>query len=180
MPSKVPKSEQKIVNKIYSTLLLIAAVGLLTVSGLAYWGGSFALNMVESELKAQNIFFPPAGSPALDPEEYPDLQKYAGQQVDNGEKARAYANGYIGRHLAETADGKTYAEVSTEARNNPDNAELQAARQSLFMGETLRGILLGTAYAYGTLGKIAMVASIVTGVLGLGSLLGFAVLRKRA
>ena len=35
--------------------------------------------------------------PALTPAEFPGLQQYAGQKVDNGPKAKAYANEYGSR-----------------------------------------------------------------------------------
>src|SRR5690606_23900255 len=101
--------------------------------GLAWWAQSFATDMVRTELSAQKIYFPEKGSPALDPEQYPGLQQYAGQLVDDGPKAKAYANEYIAAHLQNTADGKVYAEVSAELRQDPDNETLQAQRDALFM-----------------------------------------------
>jgi hypothetical protein len=105
------------------------------------------------------VYFPPKGSPALDPKEFPGLQQYAGQLVDNGPKAKAYANEFIGVHLSKVADGKTYSQVSAEAMKDPKNAKLQAEKQTLFQGETLRGLLLGDGYAYWTFGQIAMWAA---------------------
>jgi hypothetical protein len=115
---------------------------------------------VKTELGSQKIYFPAKGSPALDPEEFPDLQQYAGQLVDNGPKAKAYANGFIGRHLEKIAAGKTYAEVSTAALQNPTDQKLQQQKATLFQGETLRGLLLGDGYAYWTFGMIALYASL--------------------
>ena len=68
-------------------LFLLLAVG----GGLLFWGGSFAKNMVHDQLNDQKISFPAKGTPALDPKEFPGLQRYAGQAVDNGPKAKAYA-----------------------------------------------------------------------------------------
>ena len=62
-----------------SMLFCVLAIG----GGLLLWGSNFANNMVHSQLSEQKISFPPKG-PALDPEEFPGLQKYAGQRVDNG------------------------------------------------------------------------------------------------
>jgi hypothetical protein len=90
------------------------------------------------------------------------LQKYAGQQVDNGVKAKAYANGFIGRHLDKVAGGKTYSEVSTAALQDPTNTALQQQKQVLFQGETLRGLLLGDGYAYWTFGMIAYYAALAS------------------
>ncbi len=163
--AKQTKTQDKAVSKVFFILASLGAVAFLVLGGLAWWGASFANNMVKTELAAQKIYFPPAGSPALNPEKYPDLQKFAGELVDTPEEAKAYANGYIARHIADSSDGKTYAEVSTLSRQNPDDAELEELRMSVFMGETLRGILLGTGYAFGTIGKIAAYASMTLFVL---------------
>lgn len=157
--AKKSKAAEKPVQKIFMILAALVSIALFVIGGLAYWAHSFTTNMVHSELSAQKIYFPKAGSPGFSAEDYPDLQKYAGQLVDNAEKAKAYANGYIGEHLKNTADGKTYSEVSTLARQNPDNEELQQQRETLLQGETLRGILLGTGYAFGTVGMIAGIAA---------------------
>lgn len=155
------KSQNQAVNKVFMYLSLIAAMLLLAIGSLALWAHSFTGNMVKQELAAQKIYFPEKGSPALDPEIYPDLQKYAGQLVDSPEKAKAYANGYIGRHLKKVADGKVYAEVSAEGMKDPTNQKLQQQKQTLFQGETLRGILLTSGYGFGTIGKIAGVVAYI-------------------
>jgi hypothetical protein len=136
--------------------------------------------MVKTELSAQNIYFPAAGSKGFDASEYPDLQQYAGQKVDNYAKAKAYANGYIGRHLEDVADGKTYAEVSTLSRADPENKALQAQKQTLFMGETLRGILLSSGFAFGLLGHLALIAAWVFALLAVISLVAAFVLAKKS
>ena len=88
------------------------------------------------------------------------MQQYAGKQVNDGPTAKAYADGFIKRHLKKIADGKTYSEISAEAMKNPDDTKLQQQKATLFQGETLRGILLGTGYAYWTFGMMAFYASI--------------------
>ncbi len=152
--------ERRAIDKVFILLGVMATVALLGASALAWCGYKFATNQVRTELAAQKIYFPAKGSPALDPEEFPDLQQYAGQLVDTGPKAKAYANGFIGRHLDKIADGKTYAEVSSMALADPTNTKLQQQKATLFQGETLRGLLLGDGYAYWTFGMIAMYASI--------------------
>lgn len=154
------KADRKTIDKIFVLLGVVITVVLLVVGGLAWYAFRFADNTVSTELASQRIYFPPKGSPALDPAEFPDLQKYAGQLVDNGDKAKAYANGFIGRHLEKIADGKTYSEVSTLAMKDPTNATLQKEKQTLFQGETLRGLLLGDGYAYWVFGQIAEYAAI--------------------
>ncbi|MDQ5972740.1 MAG: hypothetical protein QG553_899 [Patescibacteria group bacterium] len=176
------KSDRKIIDKVFILLGAAMTAVLLVVGGLSFYAYNFATTNVRNELSAQKIYFPAKGSPALDPAKYPTLQKYAGQQVDDGPKAKAYANDYIGKHLEDIAGGKTYAEVSAEAMKDPTNAKLQAQKQSLFQGETLRGILLGDGYAYWTFGMIAyyaaMAAFIGAGIMGLLVLLGVRHLNK--
>jgi hypothetical protein len=55
--------------------------------------------------------------------------------------------------------GKTYAQLSAEAIAQPKNAALAAQVNTVFKGETLRGLLLN-AYAFGTMGTIAGIAAI--------------------
>lgn len=153
-------SERKAIDKVFILLGVVATVALLFAGALGWYGYRFATNQVRTELAAQKIYFPAKGSPALDPQEYPGLQQYAGQLVDDGPKAKAYANEYIGKHLENIADGKTYAEVSSLAMKDPTNQELQKQKTSLFQGETLRGLLLGDGYAYWTFGMMAFYASI--------------------
>lgn len=155
---------------------LITAL-LITAGGLAYWGYSFATTSVETQLKAQNIYFPEKGSEALEPSEIgPYLNQYAGQQLVTGEQAKVYADHFIGVHLKAVSDGKTYAEVSTLSRANPTDAQLQGQVQTLFRGETLRGLLLN-AYAFWKMGQLALIGSIVSfsvaGVMFVLTALGF-------
>jgi hypothetical protein len=158
--AKSDKAERKAIDKVFVMLGAASAAMLIVIGSLAWYGYKFATNNVRSELKAQKIFFPAAGSKALDPAKFPGLQKYAGQQVDDGIKAKAYANEYIGQHLEDIAGGKTYAEISDEARKDPSNQKLQQQKQSLFQGETLRGILLAAGYSFWTFGIIAKYAAI--------------------
>lgn len=139
---------------------IVLTVGLAIAAGLLLFGANFGHNMVHSQLGAQDISFPAKGTTELDPKVYPDLQKYAGQKVDDGPKAKAYANGYIKRHLAEVADGKTYSQVSELSRANPTDAKLQGQVATLFKGETLRGLLL-YAWGWSVVATIAMWAGIV-------------------
>jgi hypothetical protein len=149
-------------------LEVILTVLLGVGSALLFYGSHFGLNMVHSQLNAQDITFPVKGSPALSPTEFPDLQRYAGQKVDNGPKAKAYANGFIRRHLAAVAGGKTYSQVSTAAQANPNDATLAAQANTLFKGETLRGLLL-YAWGWSVVSRIAFYAAI-------GALIGFLIM----
>ena len=154
-------NDRATIDKVFVLLGVVMMLVLLVVGILAWQAYKFADNQVKTELTAQKIFFPPKGSPALDPAEFPTLQQYAGQQVDNGEKAKAYANDFIGKHLEKVAGGKTYSEVSAASMADPTNAELQKQKTVLFQGETLRGLLLGDGYAYWQFGQIAMYAAFV-------------------
>jgi hypothetical protein len=142
----------------FDTLMAIAGLvltAILVIAGsLLWWGHSFVSGQVHDQLAAQKIFFPPAGSEGLTAKEFPTLQQYGGQQLANGDQAEAYANVFIATHLNAIAGGKTYSQLSTESRANPDNAELAGQVQTMFRGETLRGLLLN-AYAFGTMATIA-------------------------
>jgi hypothetical protein len=129
---------------------------------------------VHDELSSQNVVFPDAASLRDDGRD--DLVKYADQQVTTGAEAEAYAS-LIATHMEGIAGGKTYSEIDdrgaaqavTDAQErgaSPEEiAELQATanqlkgqRDSLFRGETLRGLLL-TSFAWGRIGEIAAIAA---------------------
>jgi hypothetical protein len=165
------------------SLVGVMLVAVLLVAGiLAFWGYSFSNGKVHDQLVAQKIYFPPKGNEALaDPQIGTYLNKYAGQQLVNGAQAQAYADHFIAVHLKGVADGKTYAEVSTLARANPDDQALQGQVQTLFRGETLRGLLLN-AYAFWKLGQLALIGSIaafiLAGIMFVLTILGFWHLRR--
>ncbi len=132
--------------------LVIAIV--LGVSGvLLLWGGNFAHGTVSEELTSQRIAFS-AEAESLPPE----LQSFAGIPVVDGPTAKAYAD-LINVHLSGIAGGQTYSEVSEAwiAGGRTDD-ELAGQRMTLFMGESLRGMLLN-AYAFWTIGTIAIAAA---------------------
>ena len=139
---------------------LIVATVLVAAGGLLMWANNFVDDQVTTQLTAQKIFFPEAGSEsANDPNVKEYIAPYLGQQVTTGEQARVFADHYIGVHLQEMAGGKTYSELSTISRANPDDAEAAAAVQTAFRGETLRGLLLN-AYAFWQMGQIALYGAI--------------------
>ncbi|MGB4759365.1 MAG: hypothetical protein WBP26_04910 [Candidatus Saccharimonadales bacterium] len=176
------KAERKAIDKVFILLGTAAVVVLLVASALLFYGYNFATGQVKDQLGAQRVYFPAKGSPALDPAVYPDLQRYAGQLVDTGPKAKAYADGYIGRHLEKSSGGKTYSEVSAAAMADPTNQDLQKLKATMFQGETLRGLLLTSGYAFWTFGMIALygaiAALIAAGVMLALVLLGVRHLRK--
>ena len=139
---------------VFLALVLVVAGSLLT------WANHFVGNQVTTQLSAQKIFFPPKGSPATAGPEFVQMRQYAGQQLTTGAQAQVYADHFIAVHLKEAGGGKTYAELSTAAQADKTNTELAAQVQTMFKGETLRGLLLN-AYAFGTMGTIAGIAAIV-------------------
>jgi uncharacterized membrane protein YraQ (UPF0718 family) len=140
-------------------LQAIVGVVLAFVAGVAYWASDFTHSYVHDQLAAQKISFPAKGSAALDPKEFPDLQQYAGQALDSGPKAKAYANGFIGRHLEKVSGGQTYSQVSAQAQANPSDQKLAGQVETLFKGETLRSILLN-AWGWWTVGSYALYAAV--------------------
>jgi hypothetical protein len=103
---------------------------------------------------------------SLPPEDQAALEPYAGSPMDTGPEARAYADHYILAHMNASSGGKTYEEVSGEFQQmsvtekaSPDGVKQAALRNTLFQGNTLRGLLLYGA-AFATMGTIAGVAAI--------------------
>jgi len=140
------------------------ALGMVVAGALALVGGGYARSVVHDQLTPQKISFPANEKAGL----FPDLEQYAGQTVDNGAKAKAYADKYINRHLAEVADGKTYSEVSTLAMANPKDETLAGQKATLFQGETLRGLLL-SVWGWSVVATVATIAGIV--LIGIGGVL---------
>lgn len=140
------------------TGLLLVAV--LAVAGsLLTWGHSYITNQVHTQLAAQQIHFPAANSPSVAGPEYAAMRQYGGQQMTTGAQAEVYADHFIANHLKKISGGKTYSTLSTEAMAQPSNAKLAAQVDTVFKGETLRGLLLN-AYAFGTIGTIAGIAAV--------------------
>ena len=160
---------------------LVLAVILLVTGGLLTWANSFIEDQVSTQLSQQNIFFPPKGEATADPRIGRYINRYAEQQLVNGEQAEAYANHFIKVHLEDATGGKTYSELSAESRANPDDAEAAALVQTAFRGEALRGLLLN-AYAFWTMAQVALYAAIAAfvgaGIMLLLSILGFVHLRR--
>ena len=157
------RSDRKTIDKVFVLLGVAMTVVLLVIGALAWHAYDFAKSSVSSELTAQKVYFPPKGSKAiaaLPAADQTEMNKYAGEQLVNGAQAKVYADNFIAFHLSEVAGGQTYAQVSTASLANPTNAQLKQQAQTLFQGETLRGLLLGDGYAYWTFGQIAQYAAI--------------------
>jgi hypothetical protein len=185
-------------DRIVSFVGLGLSVFLFVVAALLNWGASFADESVATQLQQQKITMPDkdsAGFKSLPQEAQDALAPFSNMPLTTGKQAQAYADFYIGSHLKGIAGGKVYSEVSgaalaaaAKSKAEPANVELAAEsaalmgqRTSLFMGETLRGLLL-YSFAFWQIGQIAMYAAwaaAIGGVLMLIlSLLGFAHIRR--
>jgi hypothetical protein len=146
-------------DRIVSWVGLSLAAVLVVAGSLLTWAHSFVSNEVKTQLSAQQIYFPPKGSPATAGSEFAAMRQYAGQQLTTGAQAQAYADHFIAVHLKEVAGGQTYAQLSAKAQANPTDTKLAGQVATMFKGETLRGLLLN-AYAFGTMATIAGFAAI--------------------
>ena len=170
-------------DKLISWTGVVVAVVLLVAGGLLVWASSFATQNVQDQLSAQQIKMPVAAA-LTTPTMKAELSQYAGQDLTTGAQAKAYADYYIQAHMDESSGGKTYSQVSGEymaaLKADPTaqaTTDLGQLRQTLFMGTTLRGMLLN-AYAFATLGTIAMWAAIAS-FIGAAVMLALGVLGLR-
>lgn len=170
----VVRLPRRSIDKVLIGFGMAAAIVFAAAGALLTWGANFADDYVHDELTSQRVFFPDEAS--LREQGRDDLVKYADEQVTTGGQAEAYAS-FIAGHMQGIADGKTYSEIDdrgaaqavVDAResgaSDAEVAKLQATadeltaqRDSLFRGETLRGLLL-SSYAWGTIGGIAAIAA---------------------
>jgi hypothetical protein len=168
---------RRTIDKVLISFGLVAAIVFAVAGGLLMWGSTFAKDYVHDELASQNVFFSDAAS--LREDGRADLVRYADQQVTTGAEAQAYAS-LIATHMEGIADGQTYSQIDdrgaaqavTDAKESGASAtevaklqatadQLRGQRDSLFRGETLRGLLL-TSYAWATIGTIAAIAAWVS------------------
>jgi len=174
----------------------VGLAGLFLVLGLVMTSNAnFSKRYVRDQLRQQQITFKTADTLTAEERQAPCLVKYAGQTLQTGKQAECYANSFIGLHVKSIASGKTYAtlgDVQTDLKakvaaaqkaNDPAvgdlNSQLTAVttqRETLFKGETLRGLLL-TSYGFSVLGlkggQAATVAYIGAALLALLSIAGF-------
>jgi len=174
----------------------LVLAGLLLVAGIVLTSNAnFANNYVTDQLSQQKIMFKTADTLTNEERQAACLVQYAGQQLTTGKQAECYANQFIGLHLQSVAGGKTYAELGdpqtalrnqvqqAQQTNDPSLPSLQqqlntitTQRDTLFKGETLRGLLL-TTYGFSVFGtkagQAAIVAYIAAAVLALLAFAGF-------
>src|SRR5215510_11027630 len=174
--------------------LIVSAGGLVLAGLLLISNANFARTYVHDQLAAQKISFKTADTLTAEEKKQACLVTYAGQPLATGAQAECYANNFINVHLQGIAGGKTYAElgdVQTQLRaqiadaqktNAPNLADLQKQladattnRETVFKGETLRGLLL-TSFGFSQFGdkaaQAATVAYLATGVLALLAIFG--------
>ena len=164
-------------DKLISWTGLALAAVLLAAAGLLAWANTFIGDQVHDQLSMQGITMPAgdalAGLPKADADV---LQQYAGSKLDTGPEAKAFADHYILVHMNEASQGRTYEDVSgqfitmtDEQKASAEGQALGQLRQTLFMGNTLRGLLL-YGYAFATIGTIAGIAALVSLAAGLALL----------
>ena len=121
----------------------LTGVALIAAGPVMMYEGLHGQHEVTSQLSEQLISFPAKGSASL-----PAAQSgYAGQQVTTGPQAKAYAD-MIETHVKEATGGKTYSQVSAAALAAPNDTKLAGEKQTAFMGESLRGSLMGAYQAW--------------------------------
>lgn len=159
-----------VLDKLISWTGFALAAVLLIAGGLLTWANLFIADQVEEQLSAQNIVMPEGGALESLPEaDREALEEFAGEPLTTGPQARAYADHYIQAHMNASSDGRAYSEVSNAARElaadpNADPAAVEEAgalKESLFQGNTLRGLLL-YGFAFATMGTIAGYAAIAS------------------
>jgi hypothetical protein len=156
-------------DKLISWTGLALAVVLLVAGGLLTWANTFINDQVVDQLSMQNITMPEGDAlTSLPKGDAAALEEYAGSPLDTGAEAKAYADHYILVHMNEASNGQTYSEVSgqyvamtDEQKASEEGQALGGLRQTLFMGSTLRGLLL-YGYAFATMGTIAGIGAIVS------------------
>lgn len=185
--------KRRTLDILFSTVGALLAVLLLIAGIVLTSNANFANNYVKDQLSQQHITFTAADKLTDEEKAAPCVVKYAGQPLTTGKQAECYANNYIGLHLQSIAGGKTYADMgavqsqlkaqvtAAQDSNAPNAADLRkqldavnAQRETLFKGETLRGLLL-TSYGFSEFGTKAGQAAVVAfGAAGLLLLLTMA------
>jgi len=158
-------------DKLISSMGLIIAIVLLATSAALFWTYSFIHSQIHDQMAAEKIYFPTADSKslaALPNSDRDKVNQYAGQQLLTGAQAKVFADNYIAVHIKAVGGGKTYSELSTASLADPTNQKLAGQVQTVFRGETLRGLLLN-AYAFDTMAVVANYAAM--GALASGLLL---------
>jgi len=159
----------------------LALAAILVIAGsLLTWGSTYVHNTVHNQLAAQQIYFPAAAAFAhpkagteITPSMIPSVSQYAGQQLLTGQQAEAFANNFIAVHVATMGGGKTYSQLSAESIAQPANTKLATLVNTVFKGESLRGMLLN-AYGWWKVSQLLYIAALVSFGLAVLALAGSA------
>ena len=186
--------KRRTLDVLFSAGGLALAVLLLVLGMVMTSNANFAKTYVKQQLGQQQITFKTADTLTDEEKQSACLVKYAGQPLLTGKQAECYANDFIGLHVKSVAGGLTYATLgdaqtalrtkitAATAANDPNLATMQkqladmtTQRETLFKGETLRGLLL-TSFGFSVFGvkgeQAATVAYIVAAILALLSIAG--------
>ena len=159
----------------------VAVAILLVLLGFVFkTNADFADSYVHEQLAEQKISFTAAEFLSDEEKTSSCLIENAGTALDSGKKAECYANDYIGMHLKGIGGGETYATIGAiqtkaktaladaTAANASNVVELKAdldkitgQRETMFKGETLRGLLL-TSYGFSIFGEKAALAGMLS------------------
>jgi len=159
----------------------VAVAILLVLLGFVFkTNADFADSYVHDQLAQQKISFTAAEFLSDEEKASSCLIENAGTPLDSGKKAECYANDYIGMHLKGIGGGETYATIGAiqtkaktaladaTAANASNVVELKAdldkitgQRETMFKGETLRGLLL-TSYGFSIFGEKAALAGMLS------------------
>ena len=159
----------------------VAVAILLVLLGFVFkTNADFADSYVHEQLSEQKISFTAAEFLSDEEKTSSCLIENAGTALDSGKKAECYANDYIGMHLKNIGGGETYATIGAiqtkaktaladaTAANASNVVELKAdldkitgQRETMFKGETLRGLLL-TSYGFSIFGEKAALAGMLS------------------
>ncbi len=171
--------DRSTLDKLISSTGLIIGIVLLAAAGILVYASNFIHGQVHDNLVSEKIMFPAANDASytsLPATDKTAIAPYVGQQLLTGKQAEVFANHYIAIHLRKIGSGKTYSELSAESVANPNDTALASKVNTVFRGETLRGILLN-AYAFDTMATVARLAAlgalIAGGILAILALLGF-------
>ncbi len=183
------------------TLDLLTSAGALGVAALLLVlalvmtsNANFARTYVHDQMAQQHITFKTADTLTAEEAKSACLVKFAGQPLLTGKQAECYANDFIGLHTQTVANGATYADlgdpqtalrtqIAATPATSPALADLQkqlatvtSQRETLFKGETLRGLLL-TSFGFSVFGvkggQAATVSYLASAFLALVAAAGF-------
>ena len=143
--------KRRTLDIMFSTGGLVLAGLLLIVGVVLTSNANFANNYVATQLSQQNITFKTLDTLTAEEKQSSCLLQYAGQKLTTGKQAECYAKGGLVPLVV----------AGAQKTNDPNLANLQkqlttitAQRDTLFKGETLRGLLL-TSYGFSVFGDKA-------------------------